>query len=89
MFLRFRFIRFLPSERVAKRLLARFACLPAGVAGPVTSWSAVDGDERAKPLLYALRQAHADRLLTIQPTDVGLRVALVNDSLSSWRGENL
>ncbi|MAO81941.1 MAG: beta-mannosidase [Nocardioides sp.] len=54
---------------------------------PVTSWSAVDGDERAKPLLYALRQAHADRLLTIQPTDVGLRVALVNDSLSSWRGE--
>ncbi|MBL0886623.1 glycoside hydrolase family 2 protein [Myceligenerans sp. I2] len=34
---------------------------------PVTSWAAVDGDERPKPLLYALAQAHADRLLTVQP----------------------
>ena len=53
---------------------------------PVTSWAAVDGDERAKPLLYALRQAHADRLITVQPTDDGLRVALVNDSQTPWRG---
>ena len=26
---------------------------------PVTSWAAVDGDGRAKPLLYALRQAYS------------------------------
>jgi beta-mannosidase len=53
---------------------------------PVTSWAAVDGDERPKPLLYALRQAHADRLLTIQPDGDGLRVAVVNDSKDAWTG---
>ena len=46
---------------------------------PVTSWSAVDGNGRPKPLLYALRSAHADRLVTVQPEGEGLRVALVND----------
>jgi beta-mannosidase len=34
---------------------------------PVTSWSAIDGDGRKKPLWYALRDAYADRLLTLQP----------------------
>jgi beta-mannosidase len=34
---------------------------------PVTSWAAVDGYERPKPLLYALRHAYADRIVTIQP----------------------
>ncbi|MFG1988892.1 glycoside hydrolase family 2 protein [Actinoplanes sp. NPDC048988] len=34
---------------------------------PVTSWAAVDGDGRKKPLWYALRDAYADRLLTLQP----------------------
>ena len=34
---------------------------------PVTSWAAVDGDGRRKPLWYALRDAYADRLLTVQP----------------------
>ncbi|GLY24525.1 beta-mannosidase [Micromonospora sp. NBRC 101691] len=38
---------------------------------PVTSWSAVDGDGRRKPLWYALRHAYADRLLTVQPRDGG------------------
>ncbi|WP_416900748.1 glycoside hydrolase family 2 protein [Micromonospora echinospora] len=38
---------------------------------PVTSWSAVDGDGRRKPLWYALRHAYADRLLTVQPRDTG------------------
>jgi beta-mannosidase len=46
---------------------------------PVTSWSAIDGNGRPKPLLYALRAAHADRLVTVQPDGQGLRVALVND----------
>ena len=34
---------------------------------PVTSWAAVDGDGRRKPLWYQLRASYADRLLTIQP----------------------
>ena len=36
-------------------------------AGRSTSWAAVDGDGRRKPLWYALRRAYADRLLTVQP----------------------
>lgn len=58
---------------------------------PVTSWAAVDGDERAKPLLFALRHAHADRLVTVQPADpadpsAGLAVAVVNDTAERWTG---
>ena len=47
---------------------------------PVTSWSAVDGDGRRKPLWYALRRAYADRLLTVQPRDGGLALVAVNDT---------
>jgi len=54
---------------------------------PVTSWSAVDGDGRAKPTLFALRHAHADRLLTVQPRDGGLVVVLVNDHVDAVTGE--
>jgi len=50
---------------------------------PVTSWAAVDGDGRRKPLWYALRRAYADRLLTFQ----GDAVALVNDTGIPWEGE--
>ncbi|KZX22549.1 glycoside hydrolase family 2 protein [Rathayibacter tanaceti] len=54
---------------------------------PSTSWAAVDADERPKPLLYALKQAHADRMITIQPDGgTGLRLALVNDSTKDWAG---
>ncbi|MEV1332073.1 glycoside hydrolase family 2 protein [Micromonospora costi] len=52
---------------------------------PVTSWSAVDGDGRRKPLWYALRRAYADRLLTVQPRDGGLVVVAVNDGGTAWR----
>ena len=34
---------------------------------PVTSWAAIDGDGRKKPLWYAMREAYAERLLTLQP----------------------
>jgi beta-mannosidase len=51
---------------------------------PVTSWSAVDGDGRPKPLWYALRHAYADRLLTIQPRDDGLVLVAVNDGPHAW-----
>ncbi|MFI7698922.1 glycosyl hydrolase 2 galactose-binding domain-containing protein [Nonomuraea sp. NPDC049480] len=50
---------------------------------PVTSWSAVDGDGRRKPLWYALRRAYADRLLTVQDGEL----ALVNDTAVPWTGE--
>ncbi|MFI6824068.1 glycoside hydrolase family 2 protein [Micromonospora sp. NPDC050187] len=58
---------------------------------PVTSWSAVDGDGRRKPLWYALRHAYADRLLTVQPRDGapagggGLALVAVNDGSQPWR----
>ena len=53
---------------------------------PVTSWAAVDGDGREKPLLHALRQAHAERLLTLQP-DGELTATLLNDTADAWSGE--
>lgn len=51
---------------------------------PVTSWAAVDGYGRPKPLLYALRHAYADELLTIQPRDGGLVAVAVNDAPTRW-----
>jgi beta-mannosidase len=54
---------------------------------PVTSWAAVDGEERRKPLWYALRQVFAPRLLTVQPRDGRPTLLAVNDTDSPWRGE--
>ncbi|XKK41792.1 glycoside hydrolase family 2 protein [Nocardiopsis sp. ARC36] len=53
---------------------------------PVTSWAAVDGDERLKPLWYALRRAYAPRMLTVQPRDGRLVVIAVNDTDEPWTG---
>ncbi|WP_055480297.1 glycoside hydrolase family 2 protein [Sphaerimonospora mesophila] len=50
---------------------------------PVTSWAAVDGGGRRKPLWYALRRAYADRLLTFQ----GDSVVAVNDTEEPWSGD--
>ncbi|MFE0148268.1 glycoside hydrolase family 2 protein [Nonomuraea sp. NPDC059007] len=50
---------------------------------PVTSWSAVDGDGRKKPLWYGMRRAYAPRLLTFQGTEL----VAVNDSAEPWEGE--
>ncbi|MDI5940140.1 hypothetical protein QLR68_18730, partial [Micromonospora sp. DH15] len=52
---------------------------------PVTSWAAVDGDGRRKPLWHALRRAYADRLLTVQPRDGGLALVAVNETGQPWR----
>ena len=54
---------------------------------PVTSWSAVDGDGRRKPMWYALRRVYADRLLTLQPRDGAPALVAVNDSGTAWRTE--
>jgi beta-mannosidase len=51
---------------------------------PVTSWAMVDGDERLKPAWYALREAYAPRLLTIQPRPAGLHLFAVDDSAQGW-----
>ncbi|MBE2998159.1 glycoside hydrolase family 2 protein [Nocardiopsis sp. HNM0947] len=51
---------------------------------PVTSWSAVDGDGRPKPLLYALRHAFAPRLLTVQPREGRPTLVAVNDTGERW-----
>ncbi len=52
---------------------------------PVTSWAAVDGYGRRKPLWYALRRAYRPRLLTVQPRTDGLHAVAVNDSPEPWR----
>jgi beta-mannosidase len=51
---------------------------------PVTSWAAIDGDGRRKPVFYALGHAHADRLVTVQPRGGGLTAVLVNDTDRPW-----
>ncbi len=51
---------------------------------PVTSWAAIDGDGRRKPLWYAMAHAYADRLLTVQPRGAGLSAVAVNDTDEPW-----
>ena len=51
---------------------------------PVTSWAVVDGDGRRKPVWYALRDAFADRLLTIQPRAGAPALVAVNDAATAW-----
>ncbi|MFC9331262.1 glycoside hydrolase family 2 protein [Kitasatospora sp. NPDC057015] len=54
---------------------------------PVSSWAAIDGDGRLKPLYHELRRLYADRLLTLQPPGVtgAPEVALVNQAAEPWQ----
>lgn len=52
---------------------------------PVISWAAVDYAGHRKPLWHALKQAYADRLLTIQPRDGKPALIAHNDSAEPWR----
>ncbi|WP_432132446.1 glycoside hydrolase family 2 protein [Streptomyces tendae] len=54
---------------------------------PVSSWAAIDGDGRLKPLYHELRRVYADRLLTLQPGegDGGPVLAVVNQSAEPWK----
>ncbi|GAA3724821.1 glycoside hydrolase family 2 protein [Streptomyces tremellae] len=56
---------------------------------PVTSWAAVDGDARPKPLWHELRRLYADRLLTVQRRAAGPVVCAVNQSAGAWDAEVL
>ncbi|MEU7282103.1 glycoside hydrolase family 2 protein [Streptomyces sp. NPDC045431] len=51
---------------------------------PVSSWSAIDGDGRLKPLYHELRRVYADRLLTLVPGDGGPLLAVDNQSGAPW-----
>jgi beta-mannosidase len=51
---------------------------------PVSSWAAVDGDGRLKPLYHELRRVYADRLLTLQPDEGGPVLAVVNQGAEPW-----
>ncbi|MEU6371757.1 glycoside hydrolase family 2 protein [Streptomyces sp. NPDC046909] len=53
---------------------------------PVTSWAAIDGDGREKPLYHELRRLYADRLLTVQVRGGGLVLAVVNQGAGEWSG---
>ncbi|GGQ02914.1 beta-mannosidase [Streptomyces griseomycini] len=53
---------------------------------PVTSWAAIDGDGREKPLYHELRRLYADRLLTLRAHADGLTLAAVNQSAEGWHG---
>jgi beta-mannosidase len=53
---------------------------------PVTSWAAIDGAGRYKPLYFELKTLHAPRGLTVQPRNSGLVVAVLNDSPEPWSG---
>lgn len=63
---------------------------------PVTSWAAVDGDGREKPLHFALQNAFAPRVVLVEPAgsagdtgDAGdsLVAVLDNDTDEAWTGE--
>ncbi|MFE1454058.1 glycoside hydrolase family 2 protein [Streptomyces sp. NPDC058735] len=53
---------------------------------PVTSWAAIDGDGREKPLYHELRRLYADRLLTLRAADGRLELAAVNQAADDWAG---
>ncbi|MEU6841590.1 glycoside hydrolase family 2 protein [Streptomyces sp. NPDC046716] len=51
---------------------------------PVSSWAAIDGDGRLKPLYHELRRLYADRMLTVQPGPEGPELVLSNQGATPW-----
>ena len=51
---------------------------------PVSSWAAIDGDGKPKPLYYATKRFFRERLLSIQPDGNGLALWAHNDSDEWW-----
>ncbi|GGU47780.1 glycoside hydrolase family 2 protein [Streptomyces daghestanicus] len=52
---------------------------------PVTSWAAIDGDGREKPLYHELCRLYADRLLALRDASL----AVVNQAAERWSGRVL
>lgn len=53
---------------------------------PVTSWAAIDGDGRAKPLYRELARLYSDRLLSFQQRDGALVLTAANQGAAPWTG---
>lgn len=54
---------------------------------PVTSWAAIDGEGRYKPLYFAMREIFADRAVTIEPSGDGYVLCVINDTDAAWTGD--
>ena len=54
---------------------------------PVTSWAAIDFEERPKPLWYAIRRAFAPRNIVFVTEDGIVSVVVLNDTVHAWQGE--
>jgi beta-mannosidase len=54
---------------------------------PVTSWAAIDSEERLKPVWYALRRAFAPRNLVFVTENGTVSVVVLNDTDQPWQGE--
>ena len=54
---------------------------------PVTSWAAIDFEERPKPLWYALRRAFAPRNVVFATEGGALSAVIINDTNQPWQGE--
>lgn len=54
---------------------------------PVTSWAAIDSEERRKPLWYALRRAFAPRNVVFVTEGGSVSVVVVNDTDQAWQGQ--
>lgn len=55
---------------------------------PVTSWAAIDGEGRYKPLYFAMKEMFAERAISIEPRPAGgFDLTVMNDTDEPWRGE--
>jgi beta-mannosidase len=54
---------------------------------PVTSWAAIDSEERPKPLWYAMRRAFAPRSVVFGTEDGAISVVVLNDTDEHWQAE--
>jgi beta-mannosidase len=53
---------------------------------PVASWAVIDGAARRRPGWYATKAVYAPRFATIQPSDTGLSLIVVNDQPREFTG---
>lgn len=54
---------------------------------PVTSWAAIDYEERPKPLWYALRRAFAPRNVVFVTEQGSVSAVVLNDTDQAWHGQ--